>query len=239
MIVGNEIITRKLVKDAKLKNLKNGTFDLSIGDIIPIGKEGLKQRRSKDGMASYVLDPREMVWILSAESFNMPSDVTGIATLRTAFTQQGMLALNVGIIDPLYKGPISTALINFSNVPRELKVGTPFFRVVFLEHSDVKEFNKKDESRDGIDYLKTLEEQSLKFDFPQNFLSIPKLDDKYYADIFGRLVWGWVKNNSKKSGLAALILAAFLWYICQDGFGEVLLNVFKKTNEFLAQLKIK
>jgi deoxycytidine triphosphate deaminase len=61
----------------------------------------------------YFLEPREMVWVLSKEEFRMPANVTGLATLRTTFTKQGILALNVGIIDPLFEGPISTALITF------------------------------------------------------------------------------------------------------------------------------
>jgi deoxycytidine triphosphate deaminase len=50
------------------------------------------------------LEPREMVWILSKEEFALPKDVTGFATLRTTFTKQGILALNVGIIDPFLTG---------------------------------------------------------------------------------------------------------------------------------------
>ena len=70
-----------------------------------------------------------MVWVLSKEEFNLPNTVTGIATLRTTYTKQGILALNVGIIDPNFEGPISTVLINFSDRPRRIKVGESFFSV--------------------------------------------------------------------------------------------------------------
>ncbi len=238
MIVGNSIIERGLIKDAKIERLKNGTFDLTIGEIIPIGKNGLKLRRSPNGLKSYVIDPREMVWILSTEEFEMPKNVTGIATLRTALTQQGMLALNVGIIDSFFKGPISTALINFSDVPREIEVGMAFFRIVFFEHTDVTKFHKKDESRIGAQYLKDLERQSLNADFPQNFLNIPKLDDKYYSDIFGKLVWGWVKNNKKWSVGGAIIFAALFYYIWQDGFGVIVIAILAAVRDFVTQFRI-
>ena len=238
MLVGNNIIERDLIKNANKINLKNGTFDLTIGDIIPIGKGGLALRRKPEGLSSYVIDPREMVWILSNEEFKMPADVTRIATLRTAFTQQGMLALNVGIIDSLFEGPISTALINFSDVPREIKVGTPFFRVVFFDHSDVSEFHPKNESRIRKEYLKDLERQSLGSDFPQNFLNIPKLDNQYYSDIFGKLVWGWVSNNPKKSGMAGIFLASLLYYVWQDGFGKILIDFIKNISDFIGQFKL-
>ena len=69
----------------------------------------------------------------------MPGTVSGFATLRTTFTKLGILALNVGIIDPFFKGPISTALINFSDRPREIRVGDKFFRVQLGPFADIKE----------------------------------------------------------------------------------------------------
>jgi deoxycytidine triphosphate deaminase len=117
MIVGKQILERGLVNGGCESNLKNSTFDLTIGEIVPIGKKALQERRRNPNVPSVFLEPREMVWVLSREEFNMPADVTGFATLRTTFTKQGILALNVGIIDPLFKGPISTALINFSDRP--------------------------------------------------------------------------------------------------------------------------
>jgi deoxycytidine triphosphate deaminase len=211
MIVGKEIAERQLINRFDTKGLKNSTFDLSIGEIIPIGRAGHSLRRKEASLQSYVLDPREMVWILSEEEFNMPNDVTGLATLRTTFTQQGILALNVGVIDPFFKGPISTALINFSDVPRELKVGTPFFRVVFLGHDDVTEFHRREESRDKKQYLEHLERQSLAADFPQNFLNIPNFDEEHYAGVFSKMLWAWIKNYKKTSFIVGLFLAALLY----------------------------
>src|ERR1700730_14185303 len=99
MIVGQGILDRKLVVGGSTASLKNSTFDLTVGDIVPIGKKAIKERRKKQAPSSYYLEPREMVWVLSREEFNMPADVTGLATLRTAFTKQGIVALNRAIIE--------------------------------------------------------------------------------------------------------------------------------------------
>src|SRR5947209_3059299 len=136
MIVGKSILDRGLVTGGGTSNLKNSTYDLTVGEIVPIGKRAMKERQ-RNPTLSYFLDPREMVWVLSKEEFNIPATVTGLATLRTTFTKQGILALNVGIIDPFFQGPISTALINFSDQPRRIAVGDKFFRVAFFEHEDV------------------------------------------------------------------------------------------------------
>jgi deoxycytidine triphosphate deaminase len=95
MIVGQKLLDLQLVTGATRDNLKHGTLDLTIGSIVPIGKEveAKKKQISEDGTC--FLEPREMVLVLSKEEFNMPSNVTGLATLKTAFTKDGILALNV------------------------------------------------------------------------------------------------------------------------------------------------
>lgn len=234
MIVGKAILDRNLIKSSDTGRLKNSTFDLTIGDIIPIGKVGIKLRRAPGGLRSYILDPREMVWILSKEEFSLPSNVTGIATLRTTFTQQGMLALNVGIIDPHFDGPISTALINFSDVPREIKAGEAFFRVVFIEHEDVSAYKpQRNESRRRNEYLGQLEQTSLENDFPQNFLNIPKLTDDYYADIFGRMILSWIKKHKWWSFLAAIVIAVIGSFLFKLGLWEFM----KVEFEWLKSIK--
>jgi deoxycytidine triphosphate deaminase len=155
MITGRRILERGLIRDGTDQNLKNSTFDLTIGQIIPIGKRAFLSRRNKSLPAMYFLEPREMVWVLSKEEFRMPANVTGLATPRTTFTKQGILALNVGIIDPLFEGPISTALINFSDRPRRIDVGDKFFRVAFFEHDDVSEHHLVEENTNRKEYLRT------------------------------------------------------------------------------------
>src|SRR5271170_7949988 len=162
MIVGNDILSRGLVTGGTAENLKNSTFDLTVGEIIPIGKDairtrGLAKRRREESLATHFLKPREMVWVLSKEEFALPKDVTGLATLRTSYTKQGILALNVGIIDPFFHGPISTALINFSDRARPIRVGEKFFRVAFFEHTDVTAHHARDESVERRAYRRDLE----------------------------------------------------------------------------------
>jgi deoxycytidine triphosphate deaminase len=87
MIVGNDILTRGLVVGGTPQNLKNSTYDLTVGEIIPIGKDAMRARiraraRGEHPPGTHYLEPREMVWVLSAEEFRMPNNVTGLATLR-------------------------------------------------------------------------------------------------------------------------------------------------------------
>lgn len=219
MIVGQEILNRQLIQGGSTSNLKHSTFDLTIGAIFPMGKTAARKRARSEEISEYFLEPREMVWILSKESFNMSPSVTGIATLRTSFTKDGILALNVGIIDPMFKGPISTALINFSDRPRRIALGDKFFRVIFIEHADVSAHHHQDENLDiekYTDYLKTVSYA----DFSKNFLNVPEFNDKFYQEKFSQIFWYGITKNLKFSIPAAIFIVIFGWFMIHLGMVE-------------------
>jgi dUTPase len=189
---------------------------LTIGHIVPIGKEAIKAR-DKDGEAKvYYIEPREMVWVLSKEEFRLPATVTGIATLKTSSTKLGLLALNVGIIDPLFEGPISTALINFSDKPRRIAVGERFFRIAFFEHADVSNFHAEDEKTERNTYLKDLETASYS-DFSPSFLNIPSFDDDYYFSRFWKMVFQGIFRKKLIAGPLIIVVVIVLWYLLETG----------------------
>jgi deoxycytidine triphosphate deaminase len=210
MIVGADILARGLVTGGTPENLKNSTYDLTVGEIIAIGKDAVRAR-VKAPLSTYFLEPREMVWVLSKEEFDIPNNVTGFATLRTTFTKQGILALNVGIIDAFFRGPISTALINFSDRPRRIDVGDKFFRVAFFEHADVSTFHTRDESVERSAYVKELETSSFS-DFAPSFLNIPTFDDKYYENkLWGILYSSIIKNKYVSFPLISVTVVVVLF----------------------------
>jgi hypothetical protein len=123
----------------------------------------------------------------------------------------GYWALNVGIIDPLFCGPISTALINFSDRPRRIQIGDKFFRLLFFEHDGILDFHSEEESINRDIYLKELRTKSYA-DFAPSFLNIPSFDDKYYADKFWSIIWDgiWAKKTLSFVIFAGLII--FIWF---------------------------
>ena len=218
IIIGIDILNRGLLRNADKRNLKNSTYDLTIGEIVPVGRQNVLSRsRSNGGLDMYFIEPREMVFILSKEEFELPATVTGLASLRTTFTKEGLLALNVGFIDPFFKGPISTALLNFSDRPVEIRAGDKFFRVMFFEHADVSEFRPDiDESINKERYIRDLEKKAYS-EFPQTYLNAPRLDDKFYRENFTLLV----KQGALHTWVGRLILvavAALIWQTYEDVF---------------------
>jgi hypothetical protein len=174
-----------------------------------------------------------MLLVLSKEKFNLPKTVTGHANLRTTFTKNGILALNVGIIDPFFSGPISTALINFSDRPLEIFVGQKFFRVIFFEHDDVTKYKpEKDESLVADDYIIQLERKAYS-DFPKTYLNVPSGDDEFYFRNFWKLIrhglwYGW------QGKVALAILIVLLWYLFfETSFPSFLYEKYKLVKDLI------
>jgi deoxycytidine triphosphate deaminase len=122
----SQIAARNLVFNAKPAGWRDTSYDATVGRIITEG--------NVLDVAHFMLPKRGIIWVVSHEEFHLPDDVTGLATLRTSWSHDGILALNVGVIDPGYEGPLSTALINFSDKDFIVRVGDPFFRVIFNRH---------------------------------------------------------------------------------------------------------
>ena len=116
-------------------NFTNANYNLRIGKFI--------NRQSDEDVDVYCLEPRGLVVAISEECFNMPEDVIGYTTLKNDLSIQGIMAINVGLVDPLYKGPISSALINFGKEKIYLKKGSSFLRMTFHKFDKPKKCNSK------------------------------------------------------------------------------------------------
>lgn len=127
MILNREqIAAAGIVSGAVPASCRSTTYDATIGDIITQGELWEKD--------TFVLEKRGVVWVVSAEEFAFKDTKTGLATLKTTWTHKGVLALNVGVIDPGWTGPLATALVNFSGGKISIRKGDPFFRVVIMNH---------------------------------------------------------------------------------------------------------
>lgn len=126
MLNKNEITGELIVKNQHVNGLRDTTYDATVGTII---------KRGKDVGSSYTLKPRGVVWVVSREEFHLPLYITALATVRTTWAHKGVFALNVGVVDPGWQGPVATALVNFSTDDFEVKVGEGFMRLVFTKHT--------------------------------------------------------------------------------------------------------
>jgi deoxycytidine triphosphate deaminase len=159
ILTSDEIEKLKIVQNRIPEGARSTTYDATVGEII---HEGVTYEGT-----SYVLPPRGMVWVVSRETFSLPPDITGLATLRTSWTHNGILALNVGIVDPGWSGQLAAALVNFSSTNFEVIRGKGFLRVLFIKHGATDA--KKTEKTEGT-YLDEIRDKSARI--PSTFLNI-------------------------------------------------------------------
>src|SRR5579864_1733127 len=105
LLSGEEIGSLGLVENSTTDLFRASTYDLSVGDIIAAGPVS--------GNKEYVLPPGGTVRVISKETLKLPDFITGHALLKNELCRKGILALNIGVIDPGFEGPISSTLINF------------------------------------------------------------------------------------------------------------------------------
>lgn len=116
------------------KNHTNkSSVDLTIREVL------FKDDKNKvQSLGRVILKPQDSVFVISEEILHVPEGFVAYVFLKNTLSKKGFLALNTGIIDSNYNGPISTLLINFSAVEEYLpisdnEVDKSFFRVVFHE----------------------------------------------------------------------------------------------------------
>ena len=123
MLTGERIREAGLVLDGIDAGYRGSSYDVHIEDII-----------ADDGALrdSFKMPPQGIVQVISRERVRVPTGMTGLANVKTGLCNEGLLALNSGVIDPGYEGRISSFLLNFSNKPRLLTRGEAFLRLQFM-----------------------------------------------------------------------------------------------------------
>ena len=160
----------------------------------------------------------------------MPSNVTGLATLRTTWTRKGVLSLTSGVIDPGWDGPLSTALVNFSKTEFTICLGMPFFRVVFISHQTPN--NVMPVKTDSETYRRQiLENRTL---YSDNFLTMDTLSAELSEKIFGLPRWGVTLARIGIGAAFLAILSPILWSIYTSGVDqEARIALLERQIEFL------
>lgn len=199
LLSGEEIKSLGLVENSSDDNLyRASTYDLSIGEIIPAGHAS--------GGTEYRLPSGGTVKVVSKESMKMPKGITGHALLKNELCRKGVLAINIGVIDPGFEGPLSSILINFGKQDFVVKQGDAFLRISFHRCQESAKADKSSKyTRDK--YVSNVKDEVAAYMAP-TFLNIDvtahKAAEKAFASFKQALVvWATV---------AAVILALLAIY---------------------------
>lgn len=118
----DEIVKRGLIEGIVEKSLRDCSYDVTIAELFGAGE------KSSDEI---VLDSQGIVLAISHEILRLPPDVCAHATVKTSLCREGVLAINIGVVDPGWQAPISSILLNFGKSTYRLHKGEAFLRLTF------------------------------------------------------------------------------------------------------------
>jgi deoxycytidine triphosphate deaminase len=203
LLSGKQIIERRIIDNVGPKSVREASYDLRVGTILAKPSDSTRSSTStKQGKTSvisveeYELPPQGMVEVISLERLTMPSDVLGHATVKTSLSDQCVLALGIGLIDPGYDSYISSTLVNFGTLPFHLKRGNIFVRLTFHDY----EYSgpKIDRGHTDLADYSQLKRDKVLARFSDTFLNLGNTVD-VATDVFWRKLW------PKLVGISALV----------------------------------
>lgn len=220
-ISGQQAVDRGFVIDSCDTSIRQASYDLTVGEIIIPGVEGHNN----------VIEPQQMFVIISSEIINLPKcGHVAYVLPKTGLCREGILILNTGIIDPNYRGPVSTTAINFGSKSYPLPKGSAFSRVTFhkLDDGDIgtqKRYNfSKEEYR--TDRIKDTD------GFPEIFLNIngnvDEISQKVLKDS-GAIITNNLVSQLTRTTLV-LAIVAFVAPIIIGGLAKLLHDDFYLMN---------
>ncbi len=206
MLTSAEIKTRRLLQNDEPACYRSASYDLRIGRIVTPSGE----------LADfYLVPPQGIVEVVSEERVNLPRGVAGFAMVKTHLCNQGLLALNIGIVDPGYQGKLASFLVNFGRTERPLRRNDVFLRLVF--HSLEGEYDLASPLTVVNDDRYVAEKQAnMQTNFAREFLDIPAVTNKVAGDIFKQ----YLAKALTYVGLVAAGLALLTFFL---NFGNLIL----------------
>lgn len=198
MIIGEEIKALGLISDLDDKSLRAVSYDLRVGEIV-----------TADGKVhkSHILKRQGIVKVISKESISLPCDIGGTVIVKTGLSERGLMAINIGIIDPSYSGKISSYIVNFSDDDQLIDEGDNFLRSTFVKLSSESKYTKNITISDS-DYLKK-SRQHMITGFSDSFLNSEKIIQDFLKESMTKYrnqILGYVSL----AGFVLAILVLFL-----------------------------
>jgi deoxycytidine triphosphate deaminase len=208
MLSGEQIKGKQLIQNDRPESYRAASYDLTVGTIIPpLARPSKKNAPPSIGpVDTFVMPPQGMVEVVSHERVKIPKSIAGYATVKTGLCDKGILALNIGIIDPCYEGLISSTLINFGKSDFNLKKGEVFLRLTFFEYAPpevVRATSPKDDQ-----YIKDKESKVLQH-LSRTFLNL----DQRVKELTEPILKEWTSGMLRYVGFGSLLLAGFAFLV--------------------------
>lgn len=174
-----EIKSKGLISLAENAAFSNAGYNLKVNYIVDMDGKNIDDDH-------YKLKPQGMVYVVFKEVIRMPANLVAFAHVKTSLTKRGVMATNIGIIDPTYKGLISTLLINFGKSDFIILKDDPGLRITFAKikkPSKVLELQANDIGEDP--YIKVVQKDIANLD--EKFLNLNKIEHDVKKAVYENL----------------------------------------------------
>jgi dUTPase len=195
--------------------MNKSSFDVEVKEIIyKDDNDKVKRRPSTEN-----LKPQNSAYLISKQYIRVPEGYIAYVFLKNRMSQRGLLALNTGIIDQNYYGPVSTLILNLSNQVTEIPnpdypLDLSFFRIVFHKVDDTSEDlsnlkfpTKKHEYEDYISHRI----KELAF-LPKTFLNTNEIEERVKKAVTDK-----IKEYSLGRLLIYVAIVGFLFSLLSMG----------------------
>lgn len=175
-----EITTRNLIEFAKDEEFSNASYNLTVNYIIDMDGKNIDDD-------NYKLKPQGMVYVVFKEVIKMQDNLIAFAHVKTSLTKRGVMATNIGIVDPTYTGLISTLLINFGKSDFIILKEDPGLRISFAEIKAPKQIKTVAGNNLGEDlYVKNIQKDISNLD--EKFLNLNSVEREVRESVIGSIV---------------------------------------------------
>jgi deoxycytidine triphosphate deaminase len=128
MLNSKEIQSLGLIASGfEMSSLRDAGYDLRIAALMSKRETGEVDRFDDD----VDLKPQGIAAVISTEIIKLPTNICAYASVKTTLCREGVLAINTGVVDPGWEGPLSSIVLNFGKDIYRLRAGEPFIRLTF------------------------------------------------------------------------------------------------------------
>ncbi|HTD32523.1 MAG TPA: hypothetical protein VK665_02590 [Candidatus Elarobacter sp.] len=153
----------------------------------------------------WTIKPGEAVVVMLAERVHLTDTLLGMYTQLNRWATKGLSLMNASLVEPLYAGPLSCQLVNFSKETIHLAPGDEIAKLTFhtLEHAPVR---PKPQSVSPMRYRNALAESASRH--PQSFLNLAAIRQELKET--ARREAGTTANRTLREGSAFLAILLIL-----------------------------
>lgn len=130
------IASHQMIAGAADANIFACSYQFRPGVIVSTGSDSAHELvcdwTGSTGAADlYRIEPGELVWVRTVERVAMPDDICAFWWQTNRLSRQGLMLVNMSMVEPGYHGPLACLFVNFGRQPVILQPHTVIAKLVF------------------------------------------------------------------------------------------------------------